>query len=195
MLWGQGGGQRAPKPHVAKHAPFRSVALFGCRSHADNQGLTMSSEGMSVLLVVVMVVLVVLVVFVFVVVAVMADDARPAIRMRSSGRPGGARGILRVRRRQRLLLGPGASLRAAGVPPLAATDAPGGRLPGPPARQPGSGPPTALAHTACTSHHCTVNTRPRWAAILRRLVGNSPPRPGASCAGRLSLDTGAAASE
>lgn len=176
MLWGQGGGQRAPRPHVAEQAPFRSGALWGCRSHADNQGLTISSEGWSVVVVVV----------------VVADDARPAIRMRSSGRPGGARGILRVRRRQQLL-GPGASLRAAGVPPLAATDAPGGLLPGPPARLPGSGPPTALAHAACTSHHCTVNTRPRWAAILRRLVGNSPPRPGASCAGRLSLDTGAAA--
>lgn len=187
MLWEQGGGQRAPRPHVAKHAPFKSVALFGCKSHADNQGFTISSEGVSVLAVVFVVVVVVTV--------VVADDARPAIRMRSSGRPGGARGILRVRRRQRLLLGPGASLRAAGVPPLAAMDAPGGRLPGPPARQPGSGPPTALAHAACTSHHCTVNTRPRWAAILRRLVGNSPPRPGASCAGRLSLDTGAAASE
>lgn len=191
MLWGQGGGQRAPRPHVAEHAPFKSVALFGCRSHADNQGLTISSEGMSA-----DVVVVVFVVVMVVVIVAVADDVRPAIRMRSSGRPGGARGILRVRRRQRQLLGPGASLRAAGVPPLAATDAPGGRLPGPPARLPGSGPPTALAHAACTSHHCTVNTRPRWwAAILRRLVGNSPPRPGASCAGRLSLDTGAAASE
>lgn len=192
MLWGQGGGQRAPRPHVAEHAPFKSVALFGCRSHADNQGLTISSEGMSADVVIVVVVFVVMVV----VVLAVADDVRPAIRMRSSGRPGGARGILRVRRRQRQLLGPGASLRAAGVPPLAATDAPGGRLPGPPARLPGSGPPTALAHAACTSHHCTVNTIPRWwAAILRRLVGNNPPRPGASCAGRLSLDTGAAASE
>lgn len=133
LLWEQGGGQTSPRPHVAKHAPFKSAALFGCRSHADNQGLTISSDEMSVV-VLLLLLLVMMVLVVDVVVFVADDDARPAIRMRSSGRPGGARGILRVRRRQRLLLGPGASLRAAGVPPLAATDAPGGRLPGPPAR-------------------------------------------------------------
>lgn len=112
---------------AAEHAPCRSAALFGCRSHADNQGLTISSGGV-------------------------AATARPAIR--SSEMPGGARGILRGRARWRLgcrrLLEPGASLlRAAGVPPLAAPNAPGGRLPGP-ARPPVRGPPTALAHAACS---------------------------------------------
>lgn len=129
---GQGGGQSDPGPHmVAEHAPCRSVALAGCRSHADNQGLMISSGGS---------------------VVVVAANARAAIR--SNDRPEcGARGILRGRTRWRLgsrqLREPGASLRAAGVPSLAAApNAPGGRLPGP-ARPPECGPPTALAHTAC----------------------------------------------
>lgn len=136
---------------MAEHAPCMSV-LFGSRSHADSQGLIISSGGV-------------------------AANAKAAIR--SSSRPGGARGILRGRARWRLgsrqLREPGASLRAAGVPPLAAPNAPGGRTPGP-ARPPECGPHTALAHAACspphiTSLHYTLDYAPeKWAAILRRFV-------------------------
>lgn len=46
------------------------------------------------------------------------------------------------------------------------------------------------------AHHITaLHTRLRSREVGRHLekvcVGHSPPRPGASCAGRLSLDTGA----
>lgn len=85
---------------------------------------------------------------------------------------------------------------------LDAPSAPGVRVPGP-ARPRWRGPPTALAHAACSSaglgHITSLHTDSLDALTiapevtvcrhLEKVCGHSPPRPGASCAGRLSLDT------